>query len=297
MKVLRRLEMQHLEQQCWEFLISVIDSSNCEKLHEMADVFDCPPLKLCAWRILQEAIPGYSVAPNHMLNLSEEQQKQITYQLRGNGLTGPCDIEQDYTVENEEDEPIPNILREDANPPAGEELEGDGEGSMNASGEYNPPSDVPPMHPKSLPKDASATETVNVWGDYLQYVYRQCQPPPDTEMPDIYKDDHQSETDSNTSIALKKRKKHSKRHRHKIISRRDRVDWYQELTRFYQGINMENKLNDLDNIMLSWEGKEELMLESLRKKYHELIPEDLEEHIQKLLMYVHSDVKPNEDYQ
>jgi hypothetical protein len=55
LKVVRRLEMQKLEQQCWRYLMTVIDAeTNCEKLHELADRYDCPPLKLAAWRILQE---------------------------------------------------------------------------------------------------------------------------------------------------------------------------------------------------------------------------------------------------
>ena len=58
-KVLRRLEMTLLEQQCWRYLMTMIDTHNCELLHELAERYDCPPLKLTAWRILQEMIPGY----------------------------------------------------------------------------------------------------------------------------------------------------------------------------------------------------------------------------------------------
>jgi hypothetical protein len=58
-KVVRRLEMQKLEQQCWRYLMTIIDPhTNCELLHELADRYDCPPLKLAAWRILQETVPG-----------------------------------------------------------------------------------------------------------------------------------------------------------------------------------------------------------------------------------------------
>lgn len=55
LKVVRRLEMQKLEQQCWRYLMTVINpDTNVEILHELADRYDCPPLKLAAWRILQE---------------------------------------------------------------------------------------------------------------------------------------------------------------------------------------------------------------------------------------------------
>ena len=55
LKVVRRLEMQKLEQQCWRYLMTVINpETNVEILHELADRYDCPPLKLAAWRILQE---------------------------------------------------------------------------------------------------------------------------------------------------------------------------------------------------------------------------------------------------
>jgi hypothetical protein len=55
LKVVRRLEMQKLEQQCWRYLMTVIDpETNAEQLHELADRYDCPPLKLAAWRMLQE---------------------------------------------------------------------------------------------------------------------------------------------------------------------------------------------------------------------------------------------------
>ena len=55
LKVVRRLEMQKLEQQCWRYLMTVINpDTNAAILHELADRYDCPPLKLAAWRILQE---------------------------------------------------------------------------------------------------------------------------------------------------------------------------------------------------------------------------------------------------
>merc|ERR1712167_112443 len=98
-------------------------------------------------------------------------------------------IEHDYTIENEDDgeeEAIPNIfLEDDENASKQESLDEDG----NVTDKHSNVSDAgaaPPMHPKSIGADASASEMVRVWAAYLQYVYKQCQPPPGTEMPDMY---------------------------------------------------------------------------------------------------------------
>lgn len=63
LRVVRRLEMHGLEQQCWKFLITVIDETNCSELQDLADRYGCPPLKLAAFRIIQENDPAYSLAP------------------------------------------------------------------------------------------------------------------------------------------------------------------------------------------------------------------------------------------
>ena len=76
-----------------------------------------------------------------------------------------------------------------------------------------------------------------------------------------------------------------------VVRPKDTVDWHAELIRFYKGINMPNKLTDLDNIMASWEGKEDLMLESLIQKYKNQIPKELNLHLQKLLDYVHHGIR------
>jgi hypothetical protein len=49
--------MQKLEQQCWRFLMGALDAeTNAEHLHDLADRYDCPPLKLGAWRLLQQYV-------------------------------------------------------------------------------------------------------------------------------------------------------------------------------------------------------------------------------------------------
>ncbi len=85
LKVIRRLEMHHLEQQCWRYLISIIDSFNCESLHRLADKYDCPPLKLSAWRLLQQSNTHYVSAPD----LSLADRSLQGYVSVGTGFTGP----------------------------------------------------------------------------------------------------------------------------------------------------------------------------------------------------------------
>jgi hypothetical protein len=93
LKVIRRLELQKLEQQCWRYLMTAIDpETNVAYLHELADRYDCPPLKLAAWRILKEKIPAMGSFPNgkgHLLRVAKNAATDRI--LRGTGLTGPGD--------------------------------------------------------------------------------------------------------------------------------------------------------------------------------------------------------------
>jgi hypothetical protein len=53
-QVVRRLEMLHLENQIWRHLMGILDFDNCEFLHDLADRYDCPALKLAAWRKMMQ---------------------------------------------------------------------------------------------------------------------------------------------------------------------------------------------------------------------------------------------------
>lgn len=88
-KIIRRLEMHKLEQQCWRYLMTIIDANtNCELLHELADRYDCPPLKLAAWRILQETVPGYAQSPASKLFKGQNAKKKDGVPVFTTGLTG-----------------------------------------------------------------------------------------------------------------------------------------------------------------------------------------------------------------
>jgi hypothetical protein len=84
MKVIRRLELQGLEQHCWHYLLKIVNADNCEQLHELADKYSCPPLKLAAWRTLQGNQTGYATNPSRSLLVS-----QAEVEGAGHGLTGP----------------------------------------------------------------------------------------------------------------------------------------------------------------------------------------------------------------
>ncbi len=180
-KVVRRLEMAQLEQHCWRFLIGIIDSQNCEFLHELADRYDCPPLKLTAWRILQESLPGYANRPADMLN-DPQRLQDISH-----GLTGPGEkeylqgyIEAEQLIEDlddrEEDEEQPSILPNGTYYYPGvskytNEQDDDDETRSSSS-------EVKPVYvdPKTLPVDAKAADVVRAWASKLQVVKKQCEP-------------------------------------------------------------------------------------------------------------------------
>ena len=89
-RVARRLELQKLEQQCWRYLITALDpNTNCEFLHDLADRYDCPPLKLAAWKILKERVPDIGGFPGQRRKKGnfEESKKNFSF----TGLTGPAD--------------------------------------------------------------------------------------------------------------------------------------------------------------------------------------------------------------
>jgi hypothetical protein len=58
LKVIRRLELAELENQCWAIMMKSLTTDNAPKLHELADRYDCAPLKLAAWRVIQQAQLG-----------------------------------------------------------------------------------------------------------------------------------------------------------------------------------------------------------------------------------------------
>ncbi|RYG99790.1 BTB/POZ domain-containing protein, partial [archaeon] len=90
-KVTRRLELAKLEQGCWRYLMTILEPSNAAYLHELADRYDCPPLKLASWKILQHHVPGMENFPNRR-KLEKTSLADGAKHLRGTGLMGPGDV-------------------------------------------------------------------------------------------------------------------------------------------------------------------------------------------------------------
>jgi hypothetical protein len=182
--------MQKLEQQCWRFLMSAINSSNCNQLHELADRYDCPPLKLAAFRALQEqrafVTGGQAHVDNEHSSLFQPGGKNaIDSRSVGTGLTGPGEVHF-YSVgggpQNETDED--RYLYD------GEEDDDDDEdeqeqtlsilGFLKRSYGEEPHSDNASLtdyvHPAQLPPDADARDVIKAWSARLHEVYLQCIP-------------------------------------------------------------------------------------------------------------------------
>ena len=319
LKVVHRLQLQALEESIWIFLMKIVDPNNAEQLHTLADRYDCPPLKLSAWRIMQESIPGYSSLPAGVLAASA-----AGGVLKGTGLTGPGDP--DFLTNQPSSQAFPGVhedLVDDMpsifthfSPPPPPEDEDDGEddevddegvndGGSSSSrggprrraaggGGSNEHKDHPHHHPKELPPSASASELVKAWSARLQNVYQQCNAPEG----DNFADPETMEAERGKKIILNVGKKGRQQglggaaagaktpgSPTKYAHIRE-VDWRAELRQFYLGVNMPEKLPGIGEILLTWKGKEEQMLSHLMTKYRRSIPPVLNDHLKTLLDYV-----------
>lgn len=200
--------MQKLEQQCWRYLMTILDpETNCEVLHELADRYDCPPLKLAAWRVLQETIPGYSVSPDKFIQPKRLRKLSDTVVKKGfdHGFTGPGDaayssnsinglhIKHGQSAIQSDDEDasvaadMPSLFdnktrsrssyrarpAEDGTQSLAEALE---ESELQEGEEDESTGDIPENYtrPEELSADASASEVVQAWSYRLREVYNAC---------------------------------------------------------------------------------------------------------------------------
>lgn len=280
-KVVRRLELQLLEQQCWRYLISIIDSSNCEVLHELADRYDCPPLKLSAWRILQQTVPGYSSAPE----LAAEPSMN-SYVIIGSGFTNPGempvpkDSEPTWWPSDDEDgDNIPSIFYVPDS-----EVESDNEedgivGKTDAI--YESSKQVQRYtHPDQLSANASAVDVVRSWASRLQHVYDQCIPEAmfessESEISNLKKDTARMKPPVNSNLLPIRRAR-------KRGGEKATYDWEGELVRFYTTLNLPEKIQDIPTILKTWSNREDQMIGTLLTKYKKQIPPDLFEYLDNL---------------
>jgi len=306
LKVVHRLQLQDLEESIWIFLMQIVDPNNAEQLHTLADRYDCPPLKLSAWRIMQEAIPGYTSLPAGVLAASA-----AAGVFKGTGLIGPGDADfltnlpasDAFPGVHDEDraDDLPSIFTHFTPPPPGEDGEDDEEGDDYYGDEdnYEHKREQPARNPKELPPNASATELVKAWSARLQEVYQKCNAPegenfadPDTMAAERGKKIIVSGGAAGGGRASPKAGPRGGKGggsssgsptKYKHIRE---VDWRAELRQFYLGVNMPEKLPGIGEILLTWKGKEEQMLSHLMTKYKRSIQPALADHLNTLLAYV-----------
>lgn len=174
LKIVRRLELRVVEQKCWRFLLSIVNQENCVQLHQIADFFECAPLKISAWRIIQESKPGYSAAPTHMIS-SMRVSGNNTQARRSHGLTGPGEMDtmsnQPHNHDDDSDDDDVEFSIFSGNTPAlTEQSEEVGEGLL---GSVNKRYDHF-IHPDKLPKGTPALQVVKAWSLRLQEVFAEC---------------------------------------------------------------------------------------------------------------------------
>jgi len=306
LKVIRRLELHGLEQSVWIFLMKAIDEYNCNRLHELADRYDCPPLKLAAWRYIQQAISG----PTKHLDLSS---KKSNY--KGTGLTGPGEpsFYRNVSLQERSDEQrhmnelvaslggiiSAHSLAQEAE--LGDEEDKEQDADDKESIDLN----------ISVDPSLDAVSFVKAWSKRLTAVYDDCM--------DIHGGDAMgSQTEAvmqstQRSILLGSRAKSGSANASRTLvesvvaplqaphspARRAAggsgkhsgkpakatagdIDWHSELKGFYLGINLPEKLPFLDEILQANAGKEEQMLSHLMMRYKRVIPQSLANHLDTL---------------
>jgi hypothetical protein len=264
-KIARRLELGELEQKVWEFLLSIVDSDNCSEMHELADKYDHPHMKLVAWQVLQQAVPGYAYSPANILELREsmvgDQRKGLSSKSTESGTSlrsapgGKRGSLQRYMTrrgsdlvqgddDDDDDENIPSIF-------AGHENMED----------YIPPDELDP--------DANAEEVVRSWATRLQIVWKECQPDLD-----------ELETSAFPSRNRRGPKRNFSKKEKDMLHERKRVfvDYRQEMTDFYAEHNPQ-KLEEVDTILKAFEDHDD-MLEKLYDQYEVPMPRELKANIE-----------------
>lgn len=321
LKVIRRLELHGLEQSVWIFLMKAIDAHNCNRLHELADRYDCPPLKLAAWRYIQQAISGPT---KHFTEAARGVHK-------GTGLTGPGEAAfyKNVTMQEKMDED--RMLADTVSKYAGimsahrtvqkkvRNEDGDEEDKEQDSDDDDDDESVDLN--KSVDKNLNAADFVKAWSTRLNAVYEDCMVSPLDLQNGASVSDNQPRSivmnsrparprDSGTgSQVIGDNRSANSGHghtsqvyspspqrggagggggaspapvrQHKGPSAGD-IDWHSELKGFYLGINLPEKLPFLHEILLANAGREEQMLSHLMMKYKRVIPQSLTNHLDTL---------------
>jgi hypothetical protein len=309
LKVVRRLELHGLEQSVWIFLMKAIDARNCNHLHELADRYDCPPLKLAAWRYIQQAISGPSK------HFNDKDLKKIH---KGTGLTGPGETSfyRNVTMQERTDEQrsladavskYGGIISAHTRPKDLDNL-GDDEDKQQDSADERESVDLN----QSIDGNLGAADFVKAWSRRLNAVYEDCMVSPhelragaDTTMGSSSSPQRTmvmnsrardsgaglsqpADAASNTvgagsfTLPPPPRAAAGTTDRRKKAPSSGDIDWHSELKGFYLGINLAEKLPFLDEILQANAGREEQMLSHLIMKYKRVIPQSLANHLDTL---------------
>jgi hypothetical protein len=173
--------------------MSAIDADNCDIMHELADRYDCPALKLAAFKALKEKEPAYAAAPDrHIHNRHHHNHRHSdrssnapsTRKFYDNGLIGPGErnktqFDDDEDVEyggDDNGDGLPSILKYRR----GSVRVGAGWNEFEQASYYQNDDDDESQatiyHPRDLPNHAPASEVVEAWAQRLRQVYQECIP-------------------------------------------------------------------------------------------------------------------------
>ena len=160
MKVVRRLELHGLEKSCWILLMRLLEKDTAQQLHELADRYDCPPLKLAAWRMLQEQLLG---------PMSKHINEEASNFQKGTGLTGPGEKEFLHNITTQDVKDNEMIVNDLSELPEDQDILNEDSNEVEEEGKAL---DMP--LPEQLDKHATADEIVKAWALRLNDVYNDC---------------------------------------------------------------------------------------------------------------------------
>jgi hypothetical protein len=220
-----------LEQQCWRYLITALDSSsNAEYLHDLADRYDCPPLKLAAWKILKEKIPGIDSFPgtpgkkgkkgkgNEGNSMFVESSKK---NFSSTGLTGPADplfraaralhaggtrfgklLDPEANIVDRAN--MPSVFDDGSDEEDHDDDEDDEEKDEEDEEEEDESRKIKVKRLEELDDKATATEVIKAWSLRLKEVYAQCSAVEDNESNHSDEENELALQDDTPNVKLKR---------------------------------------------------------------------------------------------
>ena len=247
--------------------MSVVNTYNCRELHELADKFDCPPLKLASWHMLQEMRVGYGATPSaRLLSHSDGdihgqvEPPPLPFGLKGSGLTGPGETDGVYGNENENASDVDEYLSV-FNDYTDEFRAMRGEESTSYSEEQE---QLFPM-PDQLPPGAPASDVIKAWAYKLQLVYDMCAP-----KEDLYQFRNGEDYTDGYYMNGGEGSQFPQRVDNNVWSAENDPEYEtkkKNLESYYSERGLTEKIASVDNILANFMGREDKIFEALRGKY------------------------------